>query len=418
MKLLLATLFLLSSFFAHADYFKLHRNTWIKEEAKSSGALVKSVLEGELLIALDSAKQTNGYYHVQYPKSNFTGYIYRTLVKRISGDFPVFYNTTDAVEITIIDVGPAMSAFIKLPNGKVIVYDAGAYKRTFEYIEKKDPLLEEIEYLILSHTDADHWGSVKSLAENYTLKNVLRTNYRITDRSDALVDGVKAINENVSSSHDFNLSDTLSIPENKFSDGALFYDKEGVKLYFMMGFGKIPEIDAWKNLSPSKKNNGVSIVVKLEYGEHSILFTGDAVGRIDEKEGSIASEKYMLDSLSHELLKSRVLIATHHGAENGSSKAFIQAVEPEYVVFPAGHHGTYKHPRLSTANRFLEGLGLSKEDIFRTDRGDFESGGANNFKKHWNDGTNSDDGDIPGDDHIRIVFPLNGNIQIDYEIQN
>lgn len=412
MKLLLVGLFLLNSFFAHADYFKLHRNTWIKEEAKSSGAQVKRVLEGELLIALDSAKQTNGYYHVQYPKSNFTGYIYRTLVKRISGDFPVFYNTTDAVEITIIDVGPAMSAFIKLPNGKVIVYDAGAYKRTFEYIEEKDPQLEEIEYLILSHTDADHWGSVKSLAENYTLKNVLRTDYRITDRSDALVDGVNAILANVPNENDRNIS------TNPMQQGHLFYDEDDVKLYFMMGFGAIPPIEEWDKLNDSKKNNGVSIVIKLEYGAHSILFTGDAVGRDDGKEGHIASEKMMLDSLSTQLLKSNVLVAAHHGAENGSSKKFIETVGPEYVVFPAGHHGRYRHPRLSTANRFVEGLGLSKANIFRTDRGDFESGGTKDFEKHWNDGTNSDDGDIAGDDHIKILFPLSGNIQIDYEIQD
>lgn len=246
MKLLMVILFLLSSFFAHADYFKLHRNTWIKEEAKSSGALVKKVVEGEFLMALDSAKQTNGYYHVKYPASNFTGYIYRTLVQRISGDFPVFYNTTNAVDITIIDVGPAMSAFIKLPNGKVIVYDAGAYKRTFEYIKEKDPQLEEIEYLILSHTDADHWGSVKSLAENYTLKNVLRTDYRKSDRSKTLDSAVAAIN----------IAQDVDISKNPIHPGTLVYNKHGVELYFMMGFGDLdfPSTEEWEKLSASKKN--------------------------------------------------------------------------------------------------------------------------------------------------------------------
>lgn len=409
MKLLMVILFLLSSFFAHADYFKLHRNTWIKEEAKSSGALVKKVVEGEFLMALDSAKQTNGYYHVKYPASNFTGYIYRTLVQRISGDFPVFYNTTNAVDITIIDVGPAMSAFIKLPNGKVIVYDAGAYKRTFEYIKEKDPQLEEIEYLILSHTDADHWGSVKSLAENYTLKNVLRTDYRKSDRSKTLDSAVAAIN----------IAQDVDISKNPIHPGTLVYNKHGVELYFMMGFGDLdfPSTEEWEKLSASKKNNAVSIVIKLVYGEHSILFTGDAVGRKDGKDGCIASEKFMLDSLSTELIDSDVLIAPHHGADNASCTEFINAVSPKYVVFPAG--SKHRHPRLTTANRFINGLSLNADKIFRTDRGDFEStAGVEDFKKHWNDGTNSDDGDIAGDDHIKIVFPLSGNIQIDYEIQD
>lgn len=416
MRVLMVSLFLLSSFFVHADYLKLYRNTWIKEEAKSSGALVKQVLKGQLLVLCDNGKQTKGYYHVQYPGSNFSGYIYRTLVKRIFKKFPVFYNTTNAVEITIIDVGPAMSAYIKLPNGEVIVYDAGYGERAYNYIKEKHLKNSEIEYLILSHTDADHWGSVKSLAENYKIKNVLRTDYRITSRSGKLKEGVQAILDNKPTEQDINIS------ESPWKHDTLFYNKGGVKLYFMMGFGKIPAIEGWDKLDDSKKNNGVSIVVKLEYGEHSILFTGDAVGRKDGEDGCIASERFMLDSLSHNRLRSNVLVAAHHGAENASCTDFIEAVHPEYVVFPAGHHGTYRHPRLSTANRFIKGLGLSisKKDnhIFRTDRGDFESGGADDFKKHWNDGTNSNDGDIAGDDHIRIVFPLEGNIQIDYELNN
>lgn len=405
----------MSTFSAHADYLKLHKNTWIKKEANSSATQIKKVLKGELLILCDSGKQQNGYYHVKFPKSNVIGYIHRTLVKRIPGEFPVFYNTKNAVDITIIDVGPAMSVLIKLPNGDVIVYDAGFGDRTCNYINEKHPSISKIEYLILSHTDADHWGSVKSLVENYTIKNVLRTDYRITDRSKVLNEGVKAIKAKPNI-NDINLSDE------PMNHSTILYEKEGVKLYFIIGFGEIPEIDEWKKLGSSKKNNGVSIVVKLVYGEHSILFTGDAVGRKDGKDGTIASEKYMLDSISPDLLKSNVLVAPHHGAENGSSIEFIKAVKPEYVVFPAGHHGTYKHPRLSTANRFIKdyGLSISKEDnhIFRTDRGDFESGGANDFTKHWNNDTNANDGDIAGDDHIRIVFPLNGAIQIDYTIQN
>lgn len=409
MRALLVSLFLLSSFIANADYLKVYRNTWIKEEAKSSGAHIKKVLKGEFLVLFDNGKQTKGYYHVKYPESNFTGYIYRTLVKRMPGDFPVFYNTKDAVEITIIDVGPAMSAYIKLPNGKVIVYDAGAYKRTFEYIEKKDPQLEEIEYLILSHTDADHWGSVKSLAENYKLQNVLRTDYRKSDRSKTLDSGVAAIN----------IAKDVDISKNPIHPGTLIYNEHGVELYFMMGFGELdfPKTEEWEKLSASKKNNAVSIVIKLVYGEHSILFTGDAVGRKDGKDGCIASEKFMLDSLSTELIDSDVLIAPHHGADNASCMEFINAVSPKYVVFPAGTK--HRHPRLSTANRFIKGLGINADNIFRTDRGDFEStSGVDDFKKHWNDGTNSNDGDIAGDDHIRIVFPLEGNIQIDYIIQN
>ena len=117
MRSLLIALLLVSSLAVQADYLTVYGNQWIKKEPNSSAEKIKKVTEGELLILLDSGKQNRGYYNVQYPNSNITGYIYRTLVKRISGKFPTYYNIGKAVEISIIDVGAGMSAYIKLPNG-------------------------------------------------------------------------------------------------------------------------------------------------------------------------------------------------------------------------------------------------------------------------------------------------------------
>ena len=36
-------------------------------------------------------------------------------------------------------------------------------------------------------------------------------------------------------------------------------------------------------------------------------------------------------------MSSFVLIAPHHGADNASSTCFIRAVDPHWVIFPAGH---------------------------------------------------------------------------------
>ncbi|NIQ14291.1 MAG: hypothetical protein GTO02_07775, partial [Candidatus Dadabacteria bacterium] len=51
-------------------------------------------------------------------------------------------------------------------------------------------------------------------------------------------------------------------------------------------------------------------------------------------------------------LKSDVIIAPHHGADNGSSKCFIEAVDPTYVIFSAGHR--HDHPRAVTAQRYID----------------------------------------------------------------
>ncbi len=72
-----------------------------------------------------------------------------------------------------------------------------------------------------------------------------------------------------------------------------------------------------------------------------------------------------------------MLIAPHHGADNGSSKAFIDAVSPEWVIFTAGH--AHKHPRAVAAQRYLNS-GVKLDNMFRTDLGDDEG------VKEWDHG--------------------------------
>ena len=54
-------------------------------------------------------------------------------------------------------------------------------------------------------------------------------------------------------------------------------------------------------------------------------------------------------------IKSDVMIAPHHGGNNGSSKCFIEAVDPTFVVFPAGH--AHHHPTKGAAERYT-GAGI------------------------------------------------------------
>lgn len=419
MKCHVTLVLLLVSLGSNADYLRSRRDTSIKKQPYSNSEKIFEIEEGDHLILLDDGRQNRGYYHVQYPDSDVKGYIYRTLVEKIKGEFPRFWTNGSEVEITVIDVDAGMSAFIRLPNGKNVVYDAGLYNRAYDYIKSRLRLKSEIEFLILSHTDADHWGSAKEIIENYTVKNIIRTDYRANKRSETLKDGVKAINKIDHSFNDLNLS------VKQISPGSIIYDKDGIQLYFLAGFGELPE--EWKGLTVSKKNNGVSIVVKLVYGDHSIIFTGDAVGRKDGKNGCIATEEFMLkelaelDSATDEivdpgLLDADVLIAAHHGADNGSCSNFIEAVSPQYVVFPSGHNN--HHPNLSTAKRFYEDYKLPKNNIYRTDTYDREPGGQKDYQKEWNYPYTSNDQDIPGDDHVRIVFPKKGNIKIGYERLN
>ncbi|MBQ4472821.1 MAG: MBL fold metallo-hydrolase, partial [Lachnospiraceae bacterium] len=67
--------------------------------------------------------------------------------------------------------------------------------------------------------------------------------------------------------------------------------------------------------------NNNSLVVKMSYGETSVIITGDAQ---TEEEQRMLSEGMDVSA--------QVLLAGHHGSSNSSSETFLQAVRPEYTV--------------------------------------------------------------------------------------
>jgi mRNA degradation ribonuclease J1/J2 len=59
-------------------------------------------------------------------------------------------------------------------------------------------------------------------------------------------------------------------------------------------------------------------------------------------------------------------------AADSENQMLIEAVDPDYVIYSAGH--AHRHPRQSTAERYHLGHGVPLDRMFRTDRGDHEGG--------------------------------------------
>jgi hypothetical protein len=147
------------------------------------------------------------------------------------------------------------------------------------------------------------------------------------------------------------------------------------------------------------RNNVLSIVIRLEYGGHSVLITGDTLGRAQGNPASVCSyaERIMAGNAAAVPIDSDVLIGQHHGADNSTSTCFIRAVSPRFVIFSAGHE--FNHPREATVQRLVAN-GVALANIFRTDLGDNEGGtemvaGSGHCA------------DPRGDDDVEIRLPLN-----------
>ncbi len=74
---------------AFGDYLEVSRSATIKAEPVGGSTIIARVSPDTYLHLLDEGRQTNGYYHVYHSTPGQAGWIYRTLVRRHSGDFPV-----------------------------------------------------------------------------------------------------------------------------------------------------------------------------------------------------------------------------------------------------------------------------------------------------------------------------------------
>jgi competence protein ComEC len=165
----------------------------------------------------------------------------------------------------------------------------------------------------------------------------------------------------------------------------------------------------------SEYNNAASIVARLAYWGRSVLFMGDSYGGPD---GDATDEPKwgegdILAKQPDYLVRSDVIVAGHHGANNASFIDFIDKVRPTFVVFASGQG--HDHPRKATADRFFQTRAsddkkVSAANVFRTDRDDPREDPA----KEWQGGHGPTNGSDRFDDEIVIEMVRGEAVKVKY----
>ncbi|MDQ7251017.1 ComEC/Rec2 family competence protein [Dongia sedimenti] len=294
---------------------------------------------------------------------------------------------------------------------EVMVFDAGHWNADNIMISELNHYVGQrhaIDVMVISHADSDHLGTADSILEYWRVKKAVRNGW---------------IRENVNTFTTYIEHLEASVDQNGTEDHVMgdgspaigeTWNLGDARLTFLSGFKELPEdwdvgVPPSNSRFTSKALNSASVVARLDYAGRSILFTGDAVGRLDGRPGDqlLATEKFLVENDDGDRrLRADILQAPHHGADNASSSPFIGAVQPEFVIFPAGHdHG---HPKAATYQRFVD-AGIDPEKMFRTDVGDptdeLEQPGE------WQD----DCTDRMGDDGISILIKSDGSIAIEQD---
>jgi competence protein ComEC len=250
------------------------------------------------------------------------------------------------LEVTILDVGQGDSVFVVSPRGKTLLIDGGGGFAGFSGQESNlgpdpgeeavSPYLwsrgfQKLDVVALTHAHQDHIGGLTAILENFHVRSLW-------------------IGREVNSPALKNLevlARAKKIP--------IVHQARGSKLSWDGVEGEFlwPEVSSGEVASNAQNND--SLVLRLRYGNRTVLLPGDA-----EKQ----AENQMIAENSAEVMRADVLKTGHHGSKNSTTPEFLAAVRPQVAVISAGEENPYGHPNRELLER-LEQAGVR---ILRTDR--------------------------------------------------
>ncbi|MDD3048977.1 MAG: DNA internalization-related competence protein ComEC/Rec2 [Bacilli bacterium] len=235
--------------------------------------------------------------------------------------------------IIFIDVGQGDSILINLPNNKgTLLFDTGGkleYKKE-AWQEKKSnysigkntiiPFLKsqgikKLDYLILTHGDADHMGESINIINSIKVNKVFINEGSINDLERLLIKNLKIKKIN----YDYlKVGDIININNYKF--------------YVLNPVNNLDE-------------NSNSVVLYSNINNHKILLTGDIPVKTEEE----IIKKYNIKNI--EILK-----IGHHGSITSTSEKLLDKIKPKYGFISVGLNNKFGHPsdiiikRLKTRN--------------------------------------------------------------------
>jgi len=272
------------------------------------------------------------------------------------------------LQVHVLDVGPIEgdSILIISPAGKSVLVDAGDVGKGKVVLDAlKRYKVEHLDYFIATHPHPDHIGGAAEVLK------AMKTGLVIDN-------GVDLSTPEPATATNQRKSKTAKAPRpvstKKGKSPTSFFDeyKDAVKQNgaqseraqvgkkYDLGGGAILSV-----LAPSEPfftrdqmkaggndTNANSIVLRLDYGDFSMLFMGDAEAQTEQR------------LLSKNVdLKANVVKIAHHGSKYATSEPFMKRVQPEAAIISDGAWNRYGHP----AQAVLDRLKAIDAKVYRTD---------------------------------------------------
>lgn len=244
-----------------------------------------------------------------------------------------FYPTAELFDgrptFRFLDVGQGDCTLVTYKGYSVLI-DAGPASVSGRTAEKVKTYAPDIDIFVITHPHEDHMGGAPEIFDSVKVETLILPYYAceeqfyITTLEKAEKQGTEIICVNAGSCIDF--------------------PNDAVFLTIIDSLGA--ETDDF---------NSLSLAVRIEAGEKSLLIAGDA---------ETEEEEYILTNNDAEAIDTDYLKVSHHGSSTSTSAQFLEAVSPEICIISVGHANSYGHPSMDVINR-ITNYGA---EIIRTDK--------------------------------------------------
>ena len=237
------------------------------------------------------------------------------------------------LRVTFLAVGEGDAAVVRFPGSKVMLIDAGESYGGYDNGERVvapylwSQKVLHVDYLLLSHPDADHFGGFTYIASNFTPTEFWASSIPSADVSYAQM--------------------LIAMAQSNVRLVMVDSDPRRVKIVDV-------DVRTIVAIAPTgiAKHNNSSVLLRLAFGKASYLFTGDI---------EAAAETRLIEQGAD--LNATILKVPHHGSKTSSSEPFIDAVHPAVAVISDGYQNHFHFP----APQVLDRYHAAGVEVLRTD---------------------------------------------------
>ncbi len=226
----------------------------------------------------------------------------------------------DRLHIYFVDVGQGDGVFIETPGGVQIVVDGGADPlRMTQFLAERMRFNDtQLDLVVATHAHSDHVGGLAQVLARYEVAGIVER--RIAYDSAPYTEWRRAADSEGAALIEAHQSQAIALDN-------------GIRLEVLWPPQTL--------MSGSQSDvDNASVVLRLVYGDVSVLLTGDIYG---DAERALLASGVSLDS--------DALKVAHHGSGDSTTEAFLRAVSPSAAVISVGADNRFGHPSADVLER-------------------------------------------------------------------